>query len=161
MRLRCQQYKYSIMSNTTKLEPTGVLFPDSTLQTTAAVAPPNPTNYVLATPNAGAVSRTVLLDPGQWELILDFKASDNGGSGYFDTTRSATVSNVGSCSTTLHFVVTGDGGHGRYIYASGLAVYRFTITGATATQIFSIDVPSAVPEASNNTGAIAYLTKLS
>jgi len=112
---------------------------------------------MLATDNS-ANSMAVALDPGTWLLTLDGRFNDGGGGGYYDASRTANVTNVGGCTVTVHFVVTGDGGHGRYMYASNIATYRFTITGQTANQTLSIGADSGQGGGSN---AIAFLTKTS
>jgi hypothetical protein len=93
-----------------------------------------PTSYSLASATGAAVSRTVYLTAGTWQVVLDTRAGiSDSGTYTFNTTQSGSIGAT-TVNTSIGFSRTGGSGYGRTIHGSQLAVGTLTVvTGANYT----------------------------
>ena len=95
--------------------------------TSASTATNYPTSYSLASATGAAVSRTVFLTAGTWQVVLDTRAGTTDPSNYsFNTTQSGSVGAT-TVSTSIGFSRTGGAGYGRTTHGSQLAVGTLTV----------------------------------
>lgn len=87
-----------------------------------------PTSYSLASATGAAVSRTVYLTAGTWQVVLDTRAATTQPSTYtFTTTQSGSVGAT-TVTASIDFSCTGGAGFGRTIHGSRLAVGTLTVS---------------------------------
>ena len=87
-----------------------------------------PTSYSLASATGAAVSRTVYLTAGTWQVVLDTRAVVADNANYsFVTTQSGSVGAT-TVSTSITFNRSGGAGYGRTIHGSRLAVGTLTVS---------------------------------
>lgn len=95
--------------------------------TSASTAANYPTSYSLASATGAAVSRTVYLTAGTWQVVLDTRAATTQPSTYtFTTTQSGSVGAT-TVTASIDFSCTGGAGFGRTIHGSRLAVGTLTV----------------------------------
>jgi len=93
----------------------------------ASTAAPYPTSYSLASATGAAVSRTVYLTAGTWQVVLDTRAGITDSSNYsFNTTQSGSVGAT-TVNTSIAFYRAGGAGYGRTLHGSQLAVGTLTV----------------------------------
>jgi len=102
--------------------------------TSASTAESAPTSYSLASATGAAVSRTVYLTAGTWQVVLDTRAATSDPSNYsFSTTQSGSIGAT-TVTNSIAFDRGGGAGYGRIIHGSRLAVGTLTVaTGANYT----------------------------
>ena len=125
---------------------------------TAAAAAITPTTFTLATGSGGAVTRTVSLAAGTWQVVLDTRATyapATEANHDFTVTQAATVGTT-TVNTSMHFYRSGGGGYGRISHATNLSVGSLVVATAAS---FTMSIAAASLGSAVSDGSILRLEK--
>lgn len=122
---------------------------------TAAAAAVAPTSFSLSSGTGGAVTRTVTLAAGTWQVTLDTRASYAPGAEAnhdFTVTQAATVGAT-TVNTSSHFYRAGGSGYGRITHACNLAASNLVVaaTGSFTMSIAAVSLGAAGSDGSRLT----------
>jgi hypothetical protein len=126
---------------------------------TAAAAAVTPTFFSSYDKNGGATTRSITLQPGTWQCVLEteyFYSEGVGGNYTITPTQSATVGTA-SLATSSTISRAGGSGYGRNIYGRGVDVQTLVLSVATTV---TMAMSAAVLGAATSKGSRLNVSKI-